>query len=183
MQKLSETLILTTAEQMIEASGMEKVSLSNVAERLGTSHAALYKYFQNKKDLWGALSIKWLDTILSETFSFDAGQYSDKVPLIHDWLWSLSRAKYESFVNDPKMFALYTTYVDNDEALLARHMQDLNTKLVTLTGLPEQAASNIIMTFSWFTAPAFSKSWGQVDFKGQFENMWQFVSPAIKALL
>ncbi|MDR3190160.1 MAG: TetR/AcrR family transcriptional regulator [Lactobacillaceae bacterium] len=174
MKILSEELILTTAERLIEQHGMENVTLSSVAAELGMTHAALYKYYKNKNDLWGALSIKWLDNVLVETFAFDGSKYTDKKVLLHDWLWTFVNAKRGSYQQDAKMFALYTAYVDGDPALLDRHLNALATKLTALMGWDQEASQNIILAFTWFAAPAFAPAWLRVDFAARFESLWTF---------
>jgi len=183
MQILSEELILNTAEQLIEAKGMENVSLSSVASELGMTHAALYKYFKNKKTLWGALSIRWLDTILIETLTFKASEPVDKSQLIHDWLWSFVNAKRNSYKKDAKMFALYTAYVDQDPELLARHLNELAEKLTSLIGWEQENSVNIITTFTWFAAPAFAPAWLSNNFEEKFEALWDFLAPSIQQTL
>ncbi|WP_143804471.1 TetR/AcrR family transcriptional regulator, partial [Oenococcus oeni] len=60
MNKLSKKNILDEATQLIKQKGIDSVSLTDIARVLGTSHAALYKYFPNKNALLSALAQEWL---------------------------------------------------------------------------------------------------------------------------
>ncbi|GFH39890.1 TetR/AcrR family transcriptional regulator [Lactococcus insecticola] len=183
MQKLSEKKILQTAEAMIDNFGMANVTLSSLAKELGTSHAALYKYFKNKKELWGALAIRWLDEILTDIFEFQPDHYDNQLELIHDWLWAFANSKRKSYIANTEMFALYTAYVDEDAVLLARHINDLITNLTTVSTLSADTAQNLITTFAWFTTPTFAPAWITEDFTGKFDSMWAFIRPSLEAII
>jgi AcrR family transcriptional regulator len=72
MKNLTRDEILTAAEVLVEQTEMHKVTLGQVGGALGVSHAALYKHFKNKQDLWTSLALRWLDNALQDIFSICA---------------------------------------------------------------------------------------------------------------
>ena len=180
MKNLSKELILETAQRMVAEQGMEKVNLSKVGQELGTSHAAIYKYFTGKEELWTALALSWLDNELIKLFPFNTTNYSSEKEIIHDWLWILSESKYQSYHREPEMFKLYTTYIDGNPSVLARHMTDLFSSLKKASRLEDESTLKaLLIAFAYFSSPAFAESWSQINFKREFEAVWKLVEPAI----
>lgn len=180
MKTLNRTLILETAHQMVVEHGMEKVNLSRVATKLGTTHAALYKYFSGKEELWTELALSWLDNELIGLFPFNTDKYSSRKEIVHDWLWVLSQSKYEAYVRDREMFKLYTTYIDQNASVRFRHIGDLIDSLKAASGIEDmQKLQAILLAISFFSAPAFADNWLLIDFKAQFEEVWKLIEAGI----
>jgi Transcriptional regulator len=180
MKNLSRELILETAHRMVVEHGMEKVNLSKVGSELGTTHAAIYKYFSGKEELWTELALSWLDRELSSIFPFDTDKYSSTKDIVHDWLWILSRSKYEAYVREPEMFKLYTAYIDRNPAVLARHIGDLVGSLKAASGIEDVGRLQaILLAFSYFSAPAYADNWLRMDFKAEFEAVWKLIEAGI----
>ncbi|WP_312095400.1 TetR/AcrR family transcriptional regulator [Niallia sp.] len=180
MKNLSKELILETAQRMVAEQGMEKVNLSKVGKELGTSHAAIYKYFTGKEELWTALALSWLDNELIKLFPFDTTNYSSTKEIIHDWLWILSESKYQSYHREPEMFKLYTTYIDGNPSVLTRHMTDLISSLKEASRLEDESTlTALFIAFAYFSAPSFAENWSQIDFKREFEAVWNLVEAGI----
>lgn len=182
MKTLSKELILETAHRMVAEQGMEKVNLSKVGKELGTSHAAIYKYFTGKEELWTELALSWLDNELTKLFPFDTKKYSSTKEIIHDWFWILSESKYESYHREPEMFKLYTTYIDGNPQVLARHLTDLLSSLKKASKIENNSTLKaLLVAFSYFSAPSFAENWSQIDFKGEFEAVWKLVEVGINS--
>lgn len=180
MKPLSKELILETAHRMVVEYGKEKVNLSKVGTELGTTHAAIYKYFSGKEELWTELSLSWLDHELARLFPFDTDKYSSKKDIVHDWLWILSQSKYEAYVREPEMFKLYTAYIDRNPAVLTRHIGDLVDSLKAASGIEDVGQLYaILMAFSYFSAPAYADNWLRMDFKAAFEAVWKLIEVGI----
>lgn len=180
MKSLSRDLILEAAHALVAEQGMEKVNLSRVATRLGTTHAALYKYFSGKEELWTELALSWLDHQLAALFPFVPRPGSSRRDIVHDWMWTLSRTKYEVFVREPEMFKLYTTYIDQNPLVAARHVADLMGSLRAVSGIEEGRLRALLIGFSYFSAPAYAEQWLSMDFPGEFEAVWALIAPAIE---
>ncbi|MDU4694520.1 MAG: TetR/AcrR family transcriptional regulator [Paenibacillus sp.] len=181
MKTLSRELILETAHRMVVEHGMEKVNLSKVGSELGTTHAAIYKYFSGKEELWTELALSWLDHELARLFPFDTGMYSSKKEIVHEWLWVLSQSKYEAYVREPEMFKLYTTYIDQNPATLVRHIGDLLRSLKAASGIEDMGRLQaILLAFSYFSSPAHADNWSRMDFKAEFEGVWKLIEAGIE---
>ncbi len=173
---------METAQRMVVEQGMEKVNLSKVGAELGTTHAAIYKYFSGKEELWTELALTWLDHELANIFPFDTKGYSSTNDIVHDWLWLLSQSKYEAYVREPEMFKLYTAYIDRNPAALVRHIGDLLGSLKAASGIEDRGRLQAIMlAFSYFSAPAYADNWLRMDFRAEFESVWKLIQAGIRA--
>ncbi|MBD2846381.1 TetR/AcrR family transcriptional regulator [Paenibacillus sp. IB182496] len=173
---------METAHRMVVEQGMEKVNLSKVGAKLGTTHAAIYKYFSGKEELWTELALSWLDHELARLFPFDTMHYTSKKDIVHDWLWVLSQSKYDAYVREPEMFKLYTAYIDRNPAVLARHINDLVASLKAASGIADGGRLvAILMAFSYFSAPAYADNWLRMDFQAEFEAVWKLIEAGVEA--
>ncbi|MGC6769360.1 TetR/AcrR family transcriptional regulator [Enterococcus sp. LJL128] len=183
MKTINQALILKTAEQLIEKHGMKKTSLSQVAKQLGVSHAALYKYFENKEDLWTSLAFGWLRDILADVLQFDSNGYESKLDLLHDWLWILTISKKRAYDSNKKMFTLYTTYIDNNPATLSEHTSELVATVSELLGYSNiEVLKSVLEVFAVFSAPSFANTW-DINLHERFENVWNLIRPGLSELL
>lgn len=66
MAKITQELIIETAETLIERTEKSEVTLSQIADELNITHAALYKHFKNKQELWAAVAKGWFNRMISE---------------------------------------------------------------------------------------------------------------------
>lgn len=171
MANLSKELILQTAFDLVEQKQNIKISLKDVGGALGVSHAALYKYFPNKKTLWTELAMEWLDQQLIAIFPFDTSSYEDVSTIAHDWLWALADGKRQAKQQNPEMFSVYTTYIEQDPAAYHRHARDLGESFMTATGKDEEFTIGILLSFMYFSAPAYAIRWDE-HFQQQFELVW-----------
>lgn len=171
MANLSKELILQTAFDLVEQKQNIKISLKDLGKALGVSHAALYKYFPNKKALWTALAMKWLDEQLSAIFPFDKSGYQTLPEIAHDWLWALANGKRQAKMNTPEMFAIYTAYIEQDKEAYLQHAQDLGESFMAATGKDEEFTIGILLAFNYFSAPAYSSRWNE-HFQQEFELVW-----------
>jgi AcrR family transcriptional regulator len=90
--KLTKEIILNTAEELILNNGFEQTSLSDIAKKLSVTHAALYKYYRNKDDVFENLALRWLEESMKDIFEW---QPKDSTNALHDWLWSMTNKKKE----------------------------------------------------------------------------------------
>ena len=181
MTKLTNELILNTAADLVEQKGATDVTLSDVGNALGTSHAAIYKHFKNKQDMWTSLSLHWLEEVLASIFPFDTSGYDSKKQIAHDWLWELANGKMQAYRRDPQMFKLYTDYIDGDKAVLEIHLNDLSASLALALDEPDtKRVQALIQAFASFTTPSFADTWGPQS-QQQFEAIWRLVAPSFDA--
>ncbi|WP_439443908.1 TetR/AcrR family transcriptional regulator [Listeria aquatica] len=178
MKKLNRKLILETAHEMVLEQGIEKVTLSKVGKKLGKSHTALYKYFNGKEELWTTLALSWLDQELADLFPFRTKEALSTPKIIHDWFWILCQSKYLAYKRDPEMFELYTTYIDNNPAVLMQHMADLIKSLGQASKIQkEETLFALIQAFSYFSSPRNAWNWpDKLDkFQQEFEAVFRLI--------
>ena len=169
--KLSKDLILDTTEAMIVACGFEATTLSKIAKQLDVSHAALYKYYRNKEDLFENLALRWLTETSQALMDWDATQ--SQQPL-HDWLWQLAMTKKELYREKTEMFLLYTQFIEHNEKLVTNHLNELAAKIETFAEVDGLA---MITAFTAFHNPYFAPRWLRDDHQAAFERVWQVVAP------
>ena len=111
--------------------GFEKVSLVDVAEDLGLSHAALYSYFADKAALLDAVSERWLRSIDDE---LEKIVLRDRDPLlkIHDWFLTLHRMKREKVRHDPELFKSFNVASEARKPFVLVHMENMRRQMTTL---------------------------------------------------
>lgn len=165
--KLSKALILDTAENQILKNGFQQTTLSDIAKSLSVSHAALYKYYKNKEDLFENLALRWLETSMSPIFSWVP---QDHAANLHDWLWLITNTKKELHHSNPKMFRLYTEYIENNERLVTAHVQNLAAKAEAID--PSKNGAAVITAFTYFHNPYFAERWDKESYQEDFEALW-----------
>jgi Transcriptional regulator len=175
LSKLNRELILDATEQLIYKQGVFKTTLNGVAKELGVSHPALYKHFNNKDDILQQLALRWLKTTSYEILNWTPEQIGSKQD-VHDWLWLLASTKKSLFKNDPKMFVLYTTYIESNEDLIRTHLHHLSQKIAEISNLDIELGEAIIRAFTYFHNPYFAPKWENNNFETDFDNTYKLIS-------
>jgi len=177
--------ILKAAEVVVSRSGIDKARLTDVAKELGMTHAALYKHFNNKEDLFESLVTDWLERTEDKVLNYQLAEGKDRVMALHDWLLLLSATKRKSFESDSKMFKLYTVYIARSQRVLSRHLLKLRKKAEEILGITTPDAivgMSLILSFEYFHNPAYSDYWNDPNLTVYFEAVWRLVEPRLKLL-
>lgn len=174
MAILTEQKIFSTAEAIILNKGIKKTTLSDIAKKLGVTHAAIYKHYKNKEDLLQKLALKWLDNTSKDLFEWTPSKDTDAETALHDWLWLLSNTKKNLYHNDEKMFRLYTEYIETNDTLIKNHLNHLAEKVEEISGWKDQGMA-VITAFTYFHNPCFSKKWDHSNYQELFEEVWSIV--------
>ena len=96
--------VISTARNIIQAEGADRLSLREIARRIGYSPAGLYEYFENKEEIVQAVRLG-----AQERFNKALGQVPQTLPLA-EYLVQLGLA-YIRFANKyPQEFLLLFTY-------------------------------------------------------------------------
>ncbi|MFK4935520.1 TetR/AcrR family transcriptional regulator [Lactococcus garvieae] len=175
MGKLNRNLILDTTEQLIYKQGVFKTTLCDIAKELGVSHPALYKHFKSKEDILQQLALRWLSTTSYEILNWTPEQIGSK-KAVHDWLWLLASTKKSLYENDPKMFVLYTTYIESNDDLIRTHLHHLAKKAAEISNCDIEMGEAIIRAFTYFHNPYFASRWKNDNYKADFENSFRLIS-------
>lgn len=181
MDKLTNEAIIETAEKMIVNSCKTDVSIPQLARKMGVTHAAIYKHFDNKQKLWEAVAQRWFNENIFAKIKVDSSIEDPKAQL-HDWLWQFVNAKKEAYLNNEKMFVLNTKYVDNDPYALSRVLTSSYQAIGQIMAYPTgdlKQAETILAAFSIFTLPNFKEFWTAPDYQKRFEEMWNLIESGL----
>ncbi|GBG94262.1 TetR family transcriptional regulator [Ligilactobacillus salitolerans] len=185
MEKITQERIIATASQLIEETGSAKISLTQIATKLGVTHAAIYKHFRNKQALWVAVTSAWFKKNIIEQVQLNEDTTVNKEEQLHDWLWDFVNAKKGAFNKDPKMFLLNTQYVENNSqalhSVLIPAYQIIN-QIMQYNDPNFERAEAILAAFSIFTLANFKDSWNLPDYQRRFEFLWKLVKNGIEEL-
>ncbi|GFZ33194.1 hypothetical protein CSC2_37200 [Clostridium zeae] len=160
---LDKEIILNAAEEVIRRFGPEKANISDVAKSLKVSHAALYRYYNGKADLWNAVTERWL----SNLHATSKGILKEDTPAdikLFRLLEDFAEAKRRSSINDPEMFANYLKLAQSSMDVIEKSIEaGINSiKEVIEQGIaegifyvefPKQAAVAVYLATSAFIHP------------------------------
>ncbi|MDZ5759676.1 TetR family transcriptional regulator [Carnobacterium maltaromaticum] len=171
MAKLTQERILDMAEKIMLEKGMEQTTLYRIAQNLEVSHAALYKHYRNKEDLFQKLALRWLEETSRELFNWVGTPKKSKEENLHDWLWFLAGSKKKSYQTNREMFLLYTDYIEHNQELVKEHLDHLGKRAEEISGWKNQGRA-IMTAFVYFHNPYFANRWEQLDYQESFEEVW-----------
>ncbi|WP_172195892.1 TetR/AcrR family transcriptional regulator [Saccharibacillus qingshengii] len=182
MSRITQELIVTTAEALIERTEKSEVTLSQIADELHITHAALYKHFKNKQQLWTAVAKSWFERMISEQIILDPIDPADPTERLHDWLWAFANAKKRAYRENPKMFALNTQYVDDHPLVLKEVLHNAYRFVDDLMDYGDpgfERAEAILSAFAVFTLPSFKDTWNLPDYEERFERIWRLIEKGV----
>lgn len=177
MEKISKQLILNTAQDIINESQTSEVSLSQISNKLGVTHAAIYKYFESKQALWEAVSSAWFKREIIDKIHIDYGNNST-VNTLYSWLQQFIALKKATYLNDKMMFTLNTKYVDNHPKVLKRVLQPAYQEIDRIMDYNDPAlkkAEAILSAFTVFSLPTFKDTWLDSDYQDRFNVLWNIL--------
>jgi AcrR family transcriptional regulator len=174
---LDKEAILNAAEDVIRKYGPAKTNLTDIAKALKVSHAALYRHYDNKAQLFEEVAERWLNTISLPLASIVKETYPPELKL-KSYLETLCRIKRQNAMDDPEMFENYSALTAASERVLSKHTEHLFEQLesiikqgihtkVLIDQNPRQLAIAIFTATTRFHYPAFVSEWSdtQIDVK------------------
>jgi AcrR family transcriptional regulator len=120
---LDKEIILNATEEVIRRFGPEKANISDVAKSLKVSHAALYRYYNGKTDLWNAVTERWLSNLHASSNDIIKADTPADIKLFR-LLEEFAEAKRRIAVNDPEMFANYIKLVQSSMDVIEKSIED-----------------------------------------------------------
>jgi AcrR family transcriptional regulator len=112
--------------------GFDKVRLTDVARKLGVSHAALYAHFEDKAALFDAVSERWLRQIDDSLAAICHRPGKDPADKIVAWMLTLHRAKLAKIQHDPELYKSFDLSASRDKPYVQRHLATMHAQLVEL---------------------------------------------------
>lgn len=172
--------IITTAQNLIDQTGDAGVTLNQIAEVLGMTHAAIYKHFQNKQALWEAVAATWFKREIIDQIQVTDG--TDTKSQLHAWLWAFANAKKATYNTNPRMFKLNTQYIDNNPVALQQVLLTADKIIDDMMGYHDvhyERAEMILAAFAIFSLLNFKETWNDPDYQERFERLWQLIAPGL----
>lgn len=179
MNKTTNDEIIETAENLLKKNS--DVTLSDIGKELNITHAALYKHFKNKDELWTAVLVQWFDKEIFNKIEINT-KYHDPKMILKDWIWQFVNAKKRVFNNDKRMFFLNTQYIDDRPLVLREVLQNSYKTINQIMGYKDdeyKTAEAIMSVFSVFIIPSFGETWNLPDYEERFENIWGLIENGI----
>jgi len=112
--------------------GFDKVRLTDVAKKLGVSHASLYAHFEDKSALFDAVSERWLLQIDDSLAAVCRKPGKDPAEKILAWMLTLHRAKLAKIQHDPELYKSFDLSSSMEKPYVRRHMETIHAQLVEL---------------------------------------------------
>lgn len=182
MPKITQERIIETAEKLMARTEKSEVTLSQIADELHITHAALYKHFRNKQELWAAVSKTWFNRMIAEQIKLPPQPSTEPRKVLHDWLWGFACAKKRAYNENPKMFALSTQYVDSHPFVLREVLQESYQTIDRIMGYHDsnfERAEAILSAFTVFNLPTFRETWNLPDHQERFERIWNLIEKGL----
>ncbi|MBV7271429.1 TetR family transcriptional regulator [Clostridium sp. PL3] len=184
---LDKEIILNATEEVIRRFGPEKANISDVAKSLKVSHAALYRYYNGKADLWNAVTERWLSNLHASSKDILKEDNSADIKLFR-LLEDFAEAKRRSSVNDPEMFANYLKLAQSSMDVIEKSIEDgINSiKEIIVQGItegiffeefPHKAAIAVYLATSAFIHP---NSFEAVNRKQNIESVINLLIRGLK---
>lgn len=122
--------ILDTARDLIRRFGDAKTNVVDIAQAMGLSHSAIYRYFRSKAEIFDALAAATMaeEAALAETFVKADAPAAERLAAL---VLTLHRSKRAKFADDPEMYALYRRILEERPDLVADYARRM-TGLVRL---------------------------------------------------
>ncbi|MCC3381657.1 TetR family transcriptional regulator [Paenibacillus farraposensis] len=190
-ETLTKERILDTAESVLRKFGFAKANMSDIARAIGVSHAAIYRYFENKAMLQQAVVERWMNGVFEPLAQSMKEAGSPETRLYH-WLSALRMFKRERARQDPELFAMYARLVADTPGALEIHIEHLLEQLQILiedgkaAGIficdnPRQAALGVFLATTRFHHAAFVSEWEEPEADSRFEAIWHMLLRGLSA--
>lgn len=186
---LTKEIILDTAEKVFRRFGPDKATVVDVARALDVSHGTIYRHFTSKVALREAVADRWLHRVsipLAEILN-QPGSVTERLRRWFDTLMGIKRTKA---LEDPELFAMYSTLAEEAVEVVNVHISDLISQLARIVedGIMAQEfkagdavtiASAIFFATVRFHHPAHFKEWSSPSIDQEFDAVWSLILSGI----
>jgi AcrR family transcriptional regulator len=131
---LTPDRILLAAEDVLRRYGPAKTTVVDVARALRVSHGSVYRHFASKAALREAVTRRWLERAHAGLAERAADRSVPPPDRLRGWLGALFAAKRRKALDDPELFATYTTLVAQTSTVVDEHIGGLVGQLATIIG-------------------------------------------------
>lgn len=150
-----KTRAMQIALEQIRAHGFERVRLTEIAQEMGISHAALYSHFVNREALLDSVLGGWL---AETTGALEILCESSRKPRhkLEDWFLMQYRMKRDRARNDRATYAAFVVAAAARKAVACAYLEIRRaqlSKLLEQNGLPRSAAQILLDGMAGFLHP------------------------------
>jgi AcrR family transcriptional regulator len=121
----ARTRILDAAVDQLRRHGPAKTGVVDVARALGVSHAAVYRYFASKDELFDAVAERWL-TAVSSPLKAIVERRGSAAKRLEAWLTELFAIKRRKVTDDRELFETYRTIAAAAHDVVSGHIAELH---------------------------------------------------------
>ena len=188
-QALTKEEILDTTVQVLRRFGPEKTTVVDVARALNVSHGTIYRHFPSKESLREAVAKRWLHGII-KPLEVVQKQHGSSTELLRLWVETLIQIKHSKVQEDPELFTMYTTLVEESVEVVSSHIAELIGQITPIIekGIAEKefkssnvanTASGVFMATARFHHPAHAKEWASPTINQEFDIVWNLILSGI----
>ncbi|MCG5238273.1 TetR family transcriptional regulator [Azospirillum doebereinerae] len=188
---LTPERILEAAEDVLRRFGPAKATVVDVARALGVSHGSVYRHFPSKAALREAVLERWLDRVSSPlaVIANGAGPAPDR---LRRWFDTLIAAKRVKVLDDPEMFATYSTLAADSREVVGKHVATLAAHLARIVAdgvaqgvfaaeNPEASGRALLDATARFHHPAHAAEWSDPTIATAFDGVWELVMRGLES--
>jgi AcrR family transcriptional regulator len=129
----ARTRILDAAVDQLRRHGPAKTGVVDVARALGISHAAVYRYFASKDELFDAVAERWL-TAVSSPLKTIAVRQGSAAKRLDAWLTQLFAIKRRKVTDDRELFESYRAIAEAAHDVVSAHIVELHQQVSAIIG-------------------------------------------------
>ncbi|WP_099974178.1 TetR/AcrR family transcriptional regulator [Lactobacillus terrae] len=181
MANLSRQIIIDTALKLVIDEKKTNIKIEQIADQLDVTHAAIYKYFKNKNELWQCASICWFEENIVASIKLKSS-YKSNTDELYDWLWQFANAKKRAANEHLEIFNLISIYLDDHPSeirnVLTPSYRYIN-ELMNYRDEDFRKSEAILSCFAIFTLPSFKETWNRSDYKQRFDDIWNMILPGL----
>lgn len=147
----TDVRILEIAAGHIRRYGVDRMTVTGVAEEAGMSHANVYRYYRSKTALVDAVTADWLKP-LEAGLRVIADAPDPAYDKLERLLFAIHRAYRQKLATDPKIFRLFAEAADNRADIVRKHRDRIELEIHRI--LDEGAGSSVFTIINQETCAA-----------------------------
>lgn len=124
--------ILDATVDVLRRHGPAKTGVVDVARALDMSHSNVYKHFASKSALFDAVAERWLTTVMAPLTRITTDENTPAPKRLKLWLRTLAEIKRKKVLEDPELFAVYSSITADAHAVVAAHIKHLHDEITTI---------------------------------------------------
>jgi|SRR5579871_4118450 len=129
MSELIRERILDAAVEQLRRHGPAKTGVVDVARSLDMSHSNVYKHFASKSALFDAVAERWLAQVMAPLTKITADKKTPAPKRLKAWVRTLAEVKRRKVMDDPEMFAVYSSVTAEAHEVVARHVTHMHDQI------------------------------------------------------